>query len=360
MKSEICRGKVSSTEGWISIGPWGGRQGEGWAYKPTEGFIIKQIIVRHGGAVDSLLFQSETSDGSLEYSERFGGPGGTRTDKVCIDSPAEYITAINIRIGNSILFGNFSGQVVITSLSFVTNVSEYGPFGSKLGTFISTLVENGCMVGFHGRAGEFINSIGFYASEIPMHMSNPSPRICLPGAPVFLFYCKYLNSCSNTLAKQDINAVDLLSLRDPGPWGGPGGNQWDDGVFAAVQKVHLYIGHGWIHAIQVEYMKRDGKNIWSPMHGTPSGELIEMDCAGEVLVGIEGHCGPVEGGNGIGVAITSISLYTNRGKYGPFGGGNSNERGRSYFISGLSGKVVGFFGRSGTYLNAIGVHIEYP
>lgn len=62
-----------------------------------------------------------------------------------------------------------------------------------------------------------------------------------------------------------------------------------------------------------------------------------MDCAGEVLVGIEGHCGPVEGENGIGVAITSISLYTNRGNYGPFGGGNSNERGRSYFISGLSG-----------------------
>ncbi|XP_058217227.1 agglutinin-like [Rhododendron vialii] len=116
----------------------------------------------------------------------------------------------------------------------------------------------------------------------------------------------------------NINAVELLSLRDPGPWGGPGGNQWDDGVFAAVQKVHLYIGYGWIHAIQVEYLKRDGKNIWSPMHGTPIGELIEMNFAGEVLVGIEGHCGPVEGENGVGVTITSISLYTNRGKYGPF------------------------------------------
>lgn len=106
---------------------------------------------------------------------------------------------------------------------------------------------------------------------------------------VFLFYCKYLNSCSSTLAKQNINAVDLLSLRDPGPWGGPGGNQWDDGVFAAVQKVHLYIGHGWIHAIQVECMKRDGKNIWSPMHGTPRGELVSastlffFDCLNAVM-----------------------------------------------------------------------------
>ncbi|KAF7141557.1 hypothetical protein RHSIM_Rhsim06G0033000 [Rhododendron simsii] len=307
------QGKVSSAEGWISIGPWGGRQGERWAYKPTEGFIIKQIIVRHGWAVDSLLFQSERADGSLEYSDKFGGPGGTRTDKVCIDSPAEYITAINITIGDSLLFGNFSGQVVITSLSFVTNVTEYGPFGSKLGTFISTLVENGSMVGFHGRAGDFINSVGFYT-----HPKFP----CICQIPVQEY-------ASNE--HKNINAVELLSLRDPGPWGGPGGNQWDDGVFAAVQKVHLYIGHGWIHAIQVEYMKRDGKNIWSPMHGTPIGELIEMDFAGEVLVGIEGHCGPVEGENGIGVTVTSISLYTNRGKYGPFGGGNSNEQIVFYF-----------------------------
>lgn len=66
------------------------------------------------------------------------------------------------------MFGNHSGQDVITSLSFVKNVTEYGPFGTRLGTFISTLVENGVMVEFQGRAGDFLNSIGFYKhSKIP-------------------------------------------------------------------------------------------------------------------------------------------------------------------------------------------------
>ncbi|KAH7848669.1 hypothetical protein Vadar_005935 [Vaccinium darrowii] len=352
------QGKTSSRESWIAIGPWGGIQGERWAYKPTEGFVIKRIIIRHGEAVDSLIFQSEATDGSTEYSHKFGGSGGTRTDKVSIDSPAEYITAINITIGNSIMFGNFSGQDVIRSLSFVTNLTEYGPFGKRSGTFISTVVENGVMVGFHGRAGDFLNSIGFYThSKIPCicqipeqeYRSNQHQSIATVGL-----------TPSVTPPLESINAMNLLSPRDPGPWGGPAGNKWDDGVLSAVQKVHLYIGHGAIYAIQLGYMKRDGEIVWFPKHGGSGGELVEVDCLNEVLIGIEGHYGPVEGRNGIGKeeAITSISLYTNRGKYGPFGGGN--ESCRSYFISGLSGKVVGFFGRSTeNYLTAIGLHMEY-
>lgn len=80
-----------------------------------------------------------------------------------------------------------------------------------------------------------------------------------------------------------------------------------------------------------------------------------MNSAGEIIVGIEGFYGPAKGTDGFEV-ITSISIFTNKEKYGPFG---ENETG-THFSSTLSGgKVVGFFGRSGTYLNAIGIHTEY-
>lgn len=63
------------------MGPWGGQQGEPWAYKPDG--RLTEIIVRHGEAIDTLLFKSESCDGfPVEHSQKFGGRGGNRTNKV--------------------------------------------------------------------------------------------------------------------------------------------------------------------------------------------------------------------------------------------------------------------------------------
>ena len=84
------------------------------------------------------------------------------------------------------------------------------------------------------------------------------------------------------------------------------------------------------------------------------GWQIKLDASTEYLVGIMGFYGPVEGNDGF-EALRSITFYTNSGKYGPFG----NEIGHAFTSSASKGKVVGFFGRSGVYLDSIGVHMEY-
>ena len=60
--------------------------------------------------------------------------------------------------------------------------------------------------------------------------------------------------------------------RGPGPWGGHGGMEWDDGVFPAIRELHLYVGDSVIYAIRVLYQSGDGEPVWSPKHGGEGGD----------------------------------------------------------------------------------------
>lgn len=80
---------------------------------------------------------------------------------------------------------------------------------------------------------------------------------------------------------------------------------------------------------------------------------INLNSSEEHLVGISGYYGLIDGKDEFEV-LRSLSLYSNKGKYGPFG----NETGH-YFSSPTGGKVVGFHGKSSMYLDAIGIHTEY-
>ena len=84
------------------------------------------------------------------------------------------------------------------------------------------------------------------------------------------------------------------------------------------------------------------------------GWQIKLDESRDFLVGIVGFYGPLKGNDSF-EALRSITFYTNNGKYGPFG----DEIGNAFTSSVTTGKVVGFHGRSGVYLDAIGVHMEY-
>ncbi|XAR61761.1 hypothetical protein NMG60_11016270 [Bertholletia excelsa] len=331
---------------YVSLGPWGGKDGEPWSYIARGS--VSQIIVHHGDIIDSIIFQSQTGVGSLEYSDKFGGPGGVRTDKVCIHTPAEYLTAIDIS------YGLYFGHTVISSLRFQTNLAEYGPFSAnKAGSVSSSSIpiESGEVVGFHGFTGKYLNALGFYIKP----KSSTSPP-----CPI------------NDWAAIQHQIMKMVVPRDPGPWGAALGKQWDDGVFSAVKqvRVHLASDVNVIRSVQFKYQKADGEVVWSPRHGGPGGGLvkrvilrmrkqtlqtIDVDGIDEMFVGMEGYYGPVEGKSGI-EAITSISFYTNRGLYGPYG----EEMGKSFTSALCGGKAVGFFGRSGSYLNAIGIHMEYP
>lgn len=61
-------------------------------------------------------------------------------------------------------FGRFRAALdIITSLTFVTNAQSYGPYGQREGTpFHIPVQSSGCIVGFFGRAGWYVDAIGIY------------------------------------------------------------------------------------------------------------------------------------------------------------------------------------------------------
>ena len=81
---------------------------------------------------------------------------------------------------------------------------------------------------------------------------------------------------------------------------------------------------------------------------------IKFDYPNEVVNCISGYISPVtlDGRNKV---VKSLTVHTSRGKYGPFG----EELGAYFTSTTTEGKVVGFHGRSGLYLDAIGVHMQH-
>jgi hypothetical protein len=72
----------------------------------------------------------------------------------------------------------------------------------------------------------------------------------------------------------------------------------------------------------------------------------------ECLVGVSGSIGPY---GSLEKVITSLTFVTNARSYGPFGGGH----GRPFHIQiQSSGCIVGFFGHSRRYLEAIGIYTD--
>lgn len=80
---------------------------------------------------------------------------------------------------------------------------------------------------------------------------------------------------------------------------------------------------------------------------------VVLGFPGEHLVSIHGYYSDLlSWGLGITV-IRSLTLETNKKTYGPFG----VEDGSKFSYPTVGSKVVGFHGRSGWYLDAIGLHV---
>ncbi|KAM7461370.1 hypothetical protein LguiA_029491 [Lonicera macranthoides] len=138
-----------------------------------------------------------------------------------------------------------------------------------------------------------------------------------------------------------------------GPFGGQGGEPWDDGSHTMIRKLIIY---SWpvIQSIQIEY-DDNGQSKYSEMHGRKEGIMntVELDYPHEFLVSVSGYVNEFYSQ----VVFHSITLESNKRTYGPFG----REGGKYYkFPSTTGNKIIGFFGRSGYHLDSIGVYFEPP
>ncbi|KAK9061181.1 hypothetical protein SSX86_018361 [Deinandra increscens subsp. villosa] len=122
---------------------------------------LRKIEIDHKGWIFSLGFTVEDLNGS-SISSHYGGNGGPSGDQpseISFDEDEE-ITEILGTVGET------PGRVVytiISSLCIVTNKRRHERFGRETGTNFSISWDIGSFAGFYGRAGFYLDGLGFYS-----------------------------------------------------------------------------------------------------------------------------------------------------------------------------------------------------
>ncbi|KAF7032542.1 hypothetical protein CFC21_043701 [Triticum aestivum] len=138
------------------IGPWGGHGGKEFDIPESVPQHLESVTIRSGVLIDSIAFSYVNQAGKKQTLGPWGGDGEL-SDTITF-APIEIVKEVS---GTT---GTFGGDTVVTSLTFVTNVRTYGPFGKPSGTAFSVPLTDTSIVGFFVRAGRLVNAIGVYVS----------------------------------------------------------------------------------------------------------------------------------------------------------------------------------------------------
>ncbi|KAL3723950.1 hypothetical protein ACJRO7_036029 [Eucalyptus globulus] len=299
-----------------SIGPFGGLGGRAWDDGKFTG--VREIEVMYDNILRYIMFVYDKS-GEQIYSIMHGGY--TREDKakvtrVRLDYPQEYLTSIS---GYKQEDGhNDIENAIVQSLTFHSNTRTHGPFGEEKGKYFWYPQTRSKIIGFYGRCGETLNSIGVYAEPIS-HM---------------------------------------YPFKTIGPFGGSGGTPWDDGVHTDVREINIHFAGYGACGIGIVY-DNNGSLVQCSHHGrkTSSTWQIKLDYPKERLVSILGSIN--RNGNSPNTIIYNLRIRTTETTYRLFGRkeGSKDEK---FCIPPKPGKgrIVGFFGRVGSHLNSIGARLE--
>ncbi|KAF2324626.1 hypothetical protein GH714_015711 [Hevea brasiliensis] len=308
----------SKPEGLMTYGPWGGTSG-GSVFDDGTYTGIRQIYVSRNIGIVYIRVQYDR-DGQAVWGSKHGGTGGFKTDK-----------------------------------------GKHGPFGEEQGPSFSNKPNEGKIVGFHGREGFFLDAIGVHVMEGKVkpakhYLSDAIVQAEVPVAEIdnSPWSNKLVVAKRGPTEEVACSVVKEPAPCGPGPWGGDGGRPWDDGVFSGIKQIFITRAEA-ICSIQIEY-DRNGQSVWSVKHGGSGGTAtnrVKLEFPHEVLIRISGYYGPVSRYER--PVVKSLTFYTSRGQYGPFG----EEIGTYFTSTTTEGKVVGFHGKCGAYLDAIGVHMQH-
>ncbi|XP_044962818.1 jacalin-related lectin 19-like isoform X2 [Hordeum vulgare subsp. vulgare] len=147
--------------------------------------------------------------------------------------------------------------------------------------------------------------------------------------------------------------VASKKLMKVGPWGGTGGNPWDDGGHTGIRGITLSYDHRCVVSIAVEY-DRSGLTVPGERHGGAGGNhttQFKLCFPDEHLTAVSGRYGAVAPGGS--PVIRSLAFRTERAAYGPFGA----VEGTPFQFAVEGGVIVGFCGRSGWQLDAVGMYV---
>ncbi|KAL0715354.1 hypothetical protein Bca4012_064676 [Brassica carinata] len=207
--------------------------------------------------------------------------------------------------------GNFEryGTALIQSSIFRTSRGRNSPIlghsflGFQLGTRFTLEGKNGGkLLGFHGRSGQALDAIGpyFFAANPPLRHFNRQ--------------------------------------------GGNGGSAWDDGAFDGVRRILVGRGGRFVSFLRVEYAR--GQRTVPHEHGRTQEVPQEfvVDYPNEHITVVEGT---IDG------FLTSLRFQTSTGRTSPTFG---NVVGSRFVFEENNFKLVGFSGRSGDVIDALGAN----
>lgn len=182
----------------MKIGPWGKISGE-FLDVPKTPERLETVTIRSGVVVDSLAFSFVDQAGGQHTVSPWGDHEGMTKTRWVDPATIIYILSLlhvlvlarkcmpmkqlisvifsnmQIRLAPSEIVTEVSGTTgtfreddieynVIASLTIVTNVKPYGPFGIPQSTHFSVPIqEGGSIVGFFACAGKYVEALGVYA-----------------------------------------------------------------------------------------------------------------------------------------------------------------------------------------------------
>lgn len=91
-----------------------------------------------------------------------------------MEYPNEVLTCISGYYGNA---AKDERPKVIKSLTFYTSRGKYGPFGEEVGTFFTSTVTQGKVVGFHGRSSFYLDAIGIHMQHWLGNQKTPKSSL---------------------------------------------------------------------------------------------------------------------------------------------------------------------------------------
>nr|XP_043607266.1 mannose/glucose-specific lectin-like isoform X2 [Erigeron canadensis] len=158
------------------IGLWGSSTcGNPWSFPLDDNQKLRQIRIDHKNWIYSLAFTTQDSNGLLHHSQHYGGEHGDtggRISEVNFDADEQIVGivgTVGITYGWPLTTGWVKGLTVISSLSFVTNKKTDGPFGNEAGGVrFSVPWDAGSFAGFYGRAGLYMDGLGFYLKSVTL------------------------------------------------------------------------------------------------------------------------------------------------------------------------------------------------
>ncbi|XP_078150023.1 agglutinin-like isoform X4 [Carex rostrata] len=364
-----------STSSIIKKGTFSGDDMQEKEMDPTGATRIVKITINHNnGWIVGLTVYFERN-GIAQCTNRWGGSYGELT--VVNLKTNEYITSVNGYVSS---YGD--NVCIVRSLKLKTNLDGYGPFGWETGeSFEFPAPLGGEIIGFHGYCRkDWVNALGVYVRQLngtiikkgPFHSRGAIVKHMDPtgitrivkisiyhsdkiDALIVYFECNGITQYTDRWGGDGGNLTEAF-ISESVPCGGSGGlpikTYQIKSVVSRIVKVNIRHGDT-IDALCVCYKLRDDTTESTPLWGGETGGLTKIEFEeDEYIKSVRGYVGYF----GDLFIVRSLQLITNKKTHGPYG----KEEGTPFELDELGGTIIGFHGRSGAYLDAIGVYVQWP